>query len=177
MRKIALIGKSGAGKDYLAAHMINDMGFKRYAFADKLKELCSDIFSWMKVDYQPIEKEQPLNITLNDGTKITKTPREVWTMIGCIYSIDSGYFVRKLKESISYETDVIITDCRTLEELNFCNENEFITIYVNPSKDIYTDNKFDNQVDTLSKKCHFTFNNNFNGVNEFDEFIKKIGEK
>lgn len=41
---IAISGKARSGKDTVANVLIKNFGFKRIAFADKLKDICSDVF-------------------------------------------------------------------------------------------------------------------------------------
>ena len=173
--KIALIGVAGSGKDYLTSHLINNYNFTKVAFADSLKELCSDIFPWLSKDYPAYEKENPLNITLEDGTLISATPRDIWILLGQIPQIDKRFFIRKLEDKVNnLDNNIIISDCRTQDELDWCKQNNFITIYIAPKEVIYKSNEYDQQVYNLVDQCDYLFENHFDGSYEFDNMIKNI---
>ena len=42
--KIGLVGKAGTGKDTVAAYLVAVYGFRKFAFADKLKEIDTELF-------------------------------------------------------------------------------------------------------------------------------------
>lgn len=51
--KIAFMGISGSGKDFLANYLISNYGFIRLSFSDQLKKLANYIYPWMEKDYPP----------------------------------------------------------------------------------------------------------------------------
>lgn len=43
---VAFCGKAQAGKDTAANYLVKRYGFDRFAFADELKDICTNIFGW-----------------------------------------------------------------------------------------------------------------------------------
>lgn len=64
MKLIGLAGKKGAGKDCVADMLVKREGFKKVAFADPLKELCSKVF---RLDLQYFYDEKLKEKVLPDG--------------------------------------------------------------------------------------------------------------
>ncbi|WP_230486530.1 hypothetical protein [Morganella morganii] len=54
--KIAFMGISGSGKDFLANYLISNYEFFRLSFSDQLKKLATYIYPWMEKDYSPEKK-------------------------------------------------------------------------------------------------------------------------
>ena len=86
--KIAFHGVSGSGKDYCVKALQNYFesshkeSYIRLSFSDQLKKCGNRIFGdWLKLDYSPEEKEQPLNIETSLGEVIEKSPREIWLLL------------------------------------------------------------------------------------------------
>jgi len=175
--KIALGGIAGSGKDFLAESLAH---YYRVAFANEVKKECSRIFNWMNVDYPPLEKEQPLNINLSNGKIITATPREVWLDVAAVMrKYENDIFIRKLHEHLEMVSmdNIIITDVRTKAELEFCKNNGFITIYIEPEKILYEPNEYDAQLLVIKKDFDYSFVNDFNFHStklDFSNFIKKL---
>ena len=99
--KIAFMGISGSGKDYLAQHLIDNFNFTRFSFSDQLKKLAHTIYPWLQIDYPPIEKEEALNITVSTGELILSSPREVWLQLNNLRKVENLIFIRML-EHIKY---------------------------------------------------------------------------
>ncbi len=183
--KISLTGISGSGKDFLVSHLTKELNYTRMSFSDQLKKLAKLIYPWMEQDYPPLTKEQPLNLTLASGEIITDTPRQIWLKLNSLRDVEDGLFLRMLEEEINLltnpnimtfisEPNIVISDIRPQLEWDWCKKNEFTTIYIEPQKEIYTPNDFDKQVLTYKDKADYVFKNNFNGLDEFKEFIKSI---
>lgn len=179
--KLAFTGISGSGKDFLVQHLTKNQNYTRVSFSDQLKKLAKIIYPWLELDYAPFEKEQPLNITLSSGEKITKTPREIWIHLNKLRDIEDGLFLRMLEEQLSLLNvpNIVISDIRPQIEWDWCRKNEFTTIYIEPLKKIYKPNDFDKQVLKYREQADYVFENDFNGIGKFKEFIQQIqkGEK
>lgn len=175
MNKIALTGISGSGKDYFVNYLVQELGYKRLSFSDQLKKLAHKIYPWMAEDVPPIKKEEPLNLKLESGEIITKTPREIWLNLNSLRNVEDGIFVRMLDNELTEHSDrnVVISDIRPKIEYDYCIKKGFKIIYIEPSKKIYEPNDFDKQVLEYKDKADYVFKNNFNGIEEFKEFIKK----
>lgn len=176
---LAFTGISGSGKDYLVSYLVQELGYTRVSFSDQLKKLAHIIYPWLKQDYPPYEKEQPLNITLEDGEIITFSPREIWIHLNKLRDVENGIFLRMLKDEMKLlNTDkIVISDIRPQIEWDWCMKNGFTTVYIDPLKQIYNPNDFDKQVLSYRGKADYVFENDFNGLEKFKEFIKQIERK
>ena len=175
MNKIALIGISGSGKDYLVSYMTDKMGFTRVSFSDQLKKIAKFAFPWMDLDYPPIAKEQPLTIQTSIGEHINLTPRQIWLTVNNLRSVEDGLFVRMLHDEVSgMSGNIVISDVRTSPEYDYCKANGFKFIRITPAKLIYEPNEFDLQQQSMISDYEFV--NNFNGVEEFRSFISTVIE-
>ncbi|MCR9758528.1 adenylate kinase, partial [Vibrio parahaemolyticus] len=98
--KIAFMGISGSGKDFLASYLISNHNFIRLSFSDQLKRLANHIYPWMKKDYAPEEKTIPINITLSTGESINHSPRDIWISLNKLRKIEDKIFIRMLSEEL-----------------------------------------------------------------------------
>ena len=174
--KLAFTGIAGSGKDYVVKHLIDNYDFNRVSFSDQLKKLAVKIYPWLQKDYPPKVKEEPLNITLPSGEVITKTPREIWLHLNKLRDIEDGLFVRMLGEELKLLSvpNVVVSDIRPRLEWEWCKANGFTTIYIEPLEKIYEPNDFDKQVLDYKAEADYVFENDFQGINKFDEFIQNI---
>jgi len=173
--KLALMGVSGAGKDYFAKYLIENYGYTRISFSDQLKRIASSIFDWLEEDYPPELKEKPLNVVTSLGEKITLSPREIWLKMNFLRDIEDGIFVRKLTEELKRlekkgVENILISDIRTPPEYKWCRENGFTIIRIDADKTIHKEHDFDKQIYNFTPD--YVFKNNFNGVEEFKNFLK-----
>ena len=91
--KIAICGKMGSGKSYLAHKLNTEFGFYKSSFAKKVKELASELFDM---------KEKDRGLLIDFATKMR--------------SIDSYVWIRyMLKECASHE-NVVVDDLRLHNE-------------------------------------------------------------
>lgn len=173
---IALTGISGSGKDYLVSYLVNELGYTRVSFSDQLKEIAHIIFPWFEKDYPPMIKEQPLNITTQTGEFIEFTPRQIWLKLNSLREIENFIFIRMLEDKIkSMDTNkIVISDIRPQIEWDWCRKMGFKTIYIEPLKNIYEPNDFDNQVLGYKEQADYVFENDFTGLNKFKKFIEGI---
>lgn len=183
--KIALSGIAGSGKDYLANHLVKESSFKRFAFGDELKKLTKMIYPYLQEDYEPFEKETPLNIDTGFEV-ITKTPREIWLTVNKLREVENLMFIRmthyNIQDYLNYKKTnnrtprVIITDVRTLEEFDYCQEQGFDVIHIEPSKKIYEPNEFDKQILQFKDECHQFFNDFEcdNALRKFATFVQHV---
>ena len=175
MNKLAFTGITGAGKDFLVQHLVQNYGFKRYSFSDQLKKLQNMTFPWLELDYQPIIKEQPLNIQLK-YEKIESSPRDVWLFMNKLRDIENYIFIRMLEDEINSknEQNIVISDIRPEIEYNWCKENGYKIIFIEPKEFIYGNDEFGPEVQKHRENADYIFTNNFNGIDEFDIFIKEL---
>lgn len=173
--KIAFIGQSGVGKDYIVDILKKEYGYCRISFSDQLKKLAVKIYPWMERDYPAEVKEKPLNITVN-GELITMTPREIWLHLNNLRKVEDGLFVRMLQEELNLMniTDIVISDIRTMNEYEWCKKNDFTIVAVTADTPAHPDNSFDDFVREVIKDGGFDyyFENEFDGDAKIKDFIE-----
>lgn len=172
MNKLAFCGKAGCGKDYLTNILETEYKFVRFSFSDQLKDICSKIFPWMEKDYPPLQKEK-LHKFDTGFEIIEKTPREIWILMNSIRKIEPNIFVRKLDEKIKMTrvNNIIISDLRTENELEYLKKNNYKIIFIKPQKEIYKENKFDEELKAFEEVSDYVYYNNFDGKESFKKFI------
>lgn len=175
--KLAILGVSGVGKDYLVDIMKDEYNFSRFSFSDQLKKLGAKIYPWLKVDYRPEEKELPLDIIIkNTGEEITDSPRKIWLKLNQLRDVEDGLFVRMLSEQIE-RTNVdnyVISDVRTQNEYDWCKNNGFTFVMVKAENPKHPENSFDDFVRGVEENggYDYEFTNNFSGKQEMRTFIE-----
>ena len=93
--RVGLSGKMRSGKD-TTARLLSAYGFRRLAFADRLKELASELFGM-----DPGEKRRPLLVAL--GRKMCEVDPDVW--------------VKRVLATMPVDQRIVITDLRFPSEL------------------------------------------------------------
>ncbi|MCS0383045.1 adenylate kinase [Vibrio diabolicus] len=179
--KIAFMGISGSGKDFLASYLISNHNFIRLSFSDQLKKLAKYIYPWMKEDYAPEEKTIPINITLSTGESISRTPRDIWLSLNNLRKIEDKIFIRMLSEELKgLEKDrktnekIIITDIRSNEELLWCKRNDFKIVHIERRNNSYQKYKIDRHVTENKEKADYLFDNSENGIDRFKTFFEEV---
>ncbi len=109
--RIILLGKAGSGKDTVAAYLASAYGFKRYAFADKIREVGRDLFP----EYFR-EGGKPRRLLQDLGQKMRELDPDCWT----------NYVLRRLE----VDGRVVITDCRFLREVDLAGRSGFLPVLV-----------------------------------------------
>ncbi|WP_340618325.1 adenylate kinase [Xenorhabdus entomophaga] len=179
--KIAFMGVSGSGKDFLADYLISNHNFIRLSFSDQLKKLANYIYPWMEKDYPPEEKMLPLNITLPTGESIHHSPRDIWLNLNNLRNIEEKIFIRMLSEEIKFleengkiKKNIIITDIRSNEEFLWCKNNHFTVVYINRKDNDYENYDIDKHISENKTKADYQFNNDIIGINKFKSFLEEV---
>ena len=176
--KIALIGESGVGKDYVG-DILRNRHFCRLSFSDQLKKLSTMIFPFLKRDYSPEEKEKPLNITTETGEVIKLSPREVWLALNCLRNVEDKIFIRMLahEKNLLNCDHIFISDIRTKPEYDWCVENGFkICAIVPEDQPVHPQNDFDNFVRNVIRNGEYDFKivNDFKGRANVEKQVESI---
>jgi hypothetical protein len=179
--KIAFMGISGSGKDFLANYLICKYGFTRLSFSDQLKKLANYIYPWMEKDYPSEKKSLPLNISLSTGELISYSPRDIWLSLNMLREIEEKIFIRMLSEELNLlesnstvnEKRIIITDIRSNEEFIWCKNNQFTVIYIEREGNDYEKYEIDNHVIENKEKADYHFHNNTSGIDSFKFFFEE----
>lgn len=116
---IILIGKAGSGKDTVAEYLVSRYGFKRYAFADKMKEIARELFpEWFAGGGKPRRLLQDL------GTYLRQIDQDVWI----------NYLFSRIERE--KPARVVISDCRYERELERAKSLGFVPVFVDCPEEI-----------------------------------------
>ena len=142
--KIAITGKMCSGKSLLAEHLCTKYKFHKFAFADKIKHLASELF-------QMEGKDRLLLQTLAD--KMKDINNDVWI----------NYVITQINNFINdnYPCNIVIDDLRFPNELEKLKREGFYIIRLNISPEI--------QFERLKKKYPDNFKNHIKGLNHNSE--------
>lgn len=170
---IALCGKKGVGKDTLFKS-VADLGFQRLSFSDQLKEICSDVFPWLALDYPQGEKDRKQFQTKNG----LMSPREVWMAMNVITEIDENVLVsrleRQLNNMIAHDQRlIIITDLRKEEEYRWVKKNEIPIICVHDF-DTRNEDAVESYIDQIVGDFDFYNYKNEQSIANFQQLIQEI---
>ena len=125
VRKIAICGHARSGKDTVGQYLVDQYGFKRFAFADEMKRLLHDLYRDVPQHPKPRRAYQVFGEGLRNlyipGAKhvwINATMRQIDTYIWWHSEVDER------------GANVVITDLRTPLEYERLRENGFTIIRV-----------------------------------------------
>ena len=135
MKKVILLcGWKGSGKDTIANYLTKKHNYKRFAFADSLKDEISNDYNIKRelFDCRKSKEKKIFIPKLNDYF----SPRELCITIGQERKkFDEYYWVNKVVKDINCSKNVkcVISDCRFPIELNRFKLSNFncISIWVN----------------------------------------------
>lgn len=115
--KIALCGKMRSGKSTIADILVEDFGFKEFRFAQGIGNIVSVYFP------EAYEKGKPRKHYQFIGQKLRELNEDVW--------VDYIDGIIKRNQSFSNdELDIVISDVRQPNELDYVRNNGFLIIKV-----------------------------------------------
>lgn len=118
MKIIALTGWSESGKDTVADILVANYGFKKYAIAGPLKDLCASLYGFPR---ELAETQEGKKTAWNVGYK-TKTVREILIETGAIDRARFGdsVYINEILKQITAEKPpaAVISDLRYSHELS-----------------------------------------------------------
>jgi len=124
---IALVGRSGAGKDLAAEHLVTHYGFVQAAFADSLKYMLEAHFVERGIDYAHIYEPVQKNLVIPE---LGASARELMQRLGDWgRSVDPNYWVKALADMLGLRDSperapvhdrIVISDCRYSHEAAWC---------------------------------------------------------
>jgi len=143
---VGLAGRKQSGKDSAAALLVKELGFRRIAFADKLKDFTAAIFDWDRelldsqafkeqeigyiapalkhnLGFQRVELYNVLRDMVDDlgwrrGHRKGQTPRHFLQQIGVQARkiFGSDFWLDQVSQAIGINENVVITDVRFWNE-------------------------------------------------------------
>jgi hypothetical protein len=156
---IAFSGTKFAGKDTAAEALIRSHGFKRIGLADKLKDICSEVFNIPRQHMDdPTMKEAPFTLAVSIGTVHIDTLLRILARDGYDFEFYSTYellcknFLGKILTTIREVLQVIGTDlCRTYIKDDIWLQYAKSTILNHEGDLVITDARFQNEREFLAK--------------------------
>ena len=170
---IGLLGKKHSGKDTAGEYMINDLGFKRYAFGDPVKEICKHLFN--------LSEEQLTNPDCKEtiDERWGLAPRQMFQRIGTEFGqINLFKLFPELKGKVGYsemwcklfelwleknpKSDIIITDVRFKHEIECIKRLGGLIVKINRDTGKNDSHISECNIDSIPKeKIDFTIDNNY----------------
>jgi hypothetical protein len=136
---IGLVGFIGAGKGTVRDILVREHGYHGFAFADALKDAVSTIFTWPR---GLLEGDSNASRAFRErvdpwwshklGYEVT--PRLILQKMGteaCRHGIADNIWIAALEKRIHGYEDVVISDCRFPNELDFVRSAGGIIVQVN----------------------------------------------
>jgi dephospho-CoA kinase len=119
---LALSGAKNSGKDVVGEYLVKKYGFKRIAFADKLKKSVTALFD---IDASLLEELKNSNDTImffdkNGNAWFSMTFRELLQRYGTEAHRDvfgKDFWIDHALKGINPNDDIVITDCRFENEI------------------------------------------------------------
>jgi hypothetical protein len=153
---IAFSGVKFAGKDTAAEGLIRSYGFKRIGLADRLKDICSHVFSICRKDMDdPSKKETAFEEPISINSEHIRDLLDLLRFDGFLFDMESTCrdicknFIGKILTSIRDMLQTVGTDiCRTYiqDDIWLC----YIKSLITPAHNyVITDARFKNERDYL----------------------------
>lgn len=121
MAKIALCGLKRSGKDTFANIAVREFGFTANAFANSLKRYAKELFP-----QEFANDNKPVELLQRFGTCMRELDPNIW-----VNRMDSWLKVcEELDENLGVESNIIITDVRYPNELEYLRNKGFIIIKI-----------------------------------------------
>lgn len=117
-RIILMLGhQSKVGKDTVADELVKRSGFKKIAFADKLKEVCADLF------FVPLVEFYNESLKNEEVERYGITRRRILQIVGqAMFSVDKCVWVNHVIQKLNYLDKIVITDFRFPHEIDKMKE-------------------------------------------------------
>jgi dephospho-CoA kinase len=112
--KICLTGKARSGKDTCGDWLVQKHGFKKFAFADSLKEICFKLFP------KEFENGKPRRLLQKVAVLMKKIDKCVWV----------DYCFREIEKNTTHQDNIVITDLRRKEQLKKVLEEGFYIVKI-----------------------------------------------
>lgn len=140
---IGIVGYIGAGKSTVADVLVREHRYHKFAFADALKDAVATIFTWPR---GLLEGDSNASRTFREkvdpwwshklGYEVT--PRLILQRMGteaCRHGIADNIWIAALEKRIQGYEDVVISDCRFPNEIDFIRSVGGVIVRVKRGED------------------------------------------
>lgn len=140
---IGLCGLKGSGKDTLSDFLVDSYGFVKVSFADTLKDVLSLIFGWSREKLKGVDEDsriwrESVDEYWSSELNIKNfTPRYALTHVGTdlfrnhlCQDIWVKVTKNKIREKLSTLQNVVVTDCRFMNEVDLIRELGGVLIHI-----------------------------------------------
>jgi hypothetical protein len=144
---IGVVGFIGSGKGTVGDILEREHGYKKFAFADALKDAVAGIFLWprglLEGDTNASRAfRERVDVWWSHKLGYEVTPRLILQKFGteaCRHGIADNIWIAALEKRIHGYEDVVITDCRFPNEIDFIRSAGGILIRVKRGDDPSTE--------------------------------------
>ena len=151
---IGISGKMQSGKDTIAEYLVEKYGFRRIAFANKIKELAKDLFSWDG------EKDESGRKLLQDlGYAMRLIDEDVWI----------NYALRDVYANMNFVT----TDVRYLNEADIIKSKKNNILW-RVERNVDRNNECDTHLSEIDLDDYEKFDATIDNNSSFKELYKKV---
>ena len=150
---IGVCGNKFSGKDTIANYLVDNYKYKRYAFADPLKDICRILFEFNEEQLYGNKKE-----ILDEFWE--KTPREIFQMIGTDLFrnyLSQNFWVNVLERKIKDKEMIVISDVRFENEAEMIRRLDGIIIKVVRNNSIIDTHESESYIEQI--ECDITITN------------------
>lgn len=123
-KKIGLVGRKGSGKDTVGEYLIQEQGFKRFAFADELKYIVRRLFGYTRGEIE--QKPEHVRKTLQSFA--TEGFRSLYPNIWSTYLLNNLHNYQTVFP-VRYSS-VVVTDVRFPNEAAVLRDDWFTIVKV-----------------------------------------------
>ena len=140
---IGLVGYIGSGKGTVGDILVRNHGYTKFAFADALKDATSTIFMWprglLEGDSNASRAfRERVDPWWSNKLGYEVTPRLILQKMGteaCRHGIADNIWIAALEKRIQGYDDVVISDCRFPNEIDFIRSAGGVIIRVKRGED------------------------------------------
>ena len=140
---IGIVGYIGSGKGTVGNILVNDFGYYQFAFADALKDATAAIFMWprglLEGDSEASRKwREQVDPWWSERFGYEVTPRLILQKMGteaCRHGISDNIWITALEKRIAGYEDVVISDVRFPNEIDFVRSAGGIIVRVKRGED------------------------------------------
>lgn len=140
---IGLVGYIGSGKGTVGDILVREHGYTKFAFADALKDAVATIFTWprglLEGDSNASRAfRERVDVWWSHKFGYEVTPRLILQKFGteaCRNGIADNIWIAALEKRIHGYEDVVISDCRFPNEINFIRSAGGVIVRVKRGED------------------------------------------